>query len=50
MDSLMLLGLPGRQLYCLMPTDQYFVFQHYFIRRRSVYALHSAAGQLAVYL
>jgi hypothetical protein len=35
MDSLMLLGLPGRQLYCLMPTDQYFVFQHYFIRRRS---------------
>ena len=35
MDSLMLLGLPGRQLYCLMPTDQYYVFQHYFIRRRS---------------
>ena len=35
MDPLMLLGLPGRQLYCLMPTDQYFVFQHYFIRRRS---------------
>ena len=35
MDSLMLLGLPGRQLYCLMPTDQYLVFQHYFIRRRS---------------
>lgn len=35
MESLMLLGLPGRQLYCLMPTDQYYVFQHYFIRRRS---------------
>ena len=35
MDSLMLMRLPGRQLYCLMPTDQYFVFQQYFIRRRS---------------
>ena len=35
MDSLMLMRLPGRQLYCLMPTDQYYVFQQYYIRRRS---------------
>ena len=35
MESLMVLGLPGRELYCVTKTDQYYVFQNYFVRQRS---------------
>lgn len=35
MDSMMVLGLPGRELYCVTKTDQYYVFQNYIVRRRS---------------
>ena len=35
MESVMVLGLPGKELYCVTKTDQYYVFQNYIVRRRS---------------
>ena len=35
MESVMVLGLPGKELYCVTKTDQYYVFQNYFVRQRS---------------